>query len=96
MLWLREFKHQPRLIGYPVRVKHRHLIEQVLVGVRGSASFLVTGDNHLRVQRCQPVEFDSCVFEVADAVALVSFPFVRSMSYSFRCQSESRFRAKID
>ena len=32
---LRESKHQPRLIGYPIRVERRHLLEQVLIGRRG-------------------------------------------------------------
>ena len=31
----RKSEHQPRLIGYPVRVQPRHLIEQFLVGLRG-------------------------------------------------------------
>ena len=31
-LWLRESEHQPRLIGYPMRVQLRHLVEQFLVG----------------------------------------------------------------
>jgi hypothetical protein len=34
-LWLRESEHQPRLIGYPMRVQLHHLIEQLLVGCRG-------------------------------------------------------------
>jgi hypothetical protein len=34
-VWLRESEHQPRLIGYPMRVELRHLIEQFLVGRRG-------------------------------------------------------------
>ena|ERR1700676_84930 len=31
----RESEHQPRLIGYPMRVQLRRLIEQLLVGRRG-------------------------------------------------------------
>jgi hypothetical protein len=34
-LWLRESEHQPRLIGDPMRVQLRHLVEQLLVGRRG-------------------------------------------------------------
>jgi len=33
--WLRESEHQPRLIGYPMRVQLRHLIEQLLTGFCG-------------------------------------------------------------
>jgi hypothetical protein len=33
-LWLRESEHQPRLIGYPMRVQLRHLIERLLVSRR--------------------------------------------------------------
>ena len=37
----RESEHEPRLIGYPMRVKRGHLIEQLLVRFRGFLQLIV-------------------------------------------------------